>query len=156
MQNPLLRIILCGQSTGVGKAVIDGLKPEIEVSRFFTSIEEAKRDIPLILSGQISKIGKLDEDVEKLGTQKFDTIPQGIMLGGAYSVSDQQTINDSFKGISNLKQVPFFFSDDKIEMPPLGPKYGAAILKRAREALIDYSKLSEDEQKDKAGKVIWY
>ncbi|WWC73293.1 uncharacterized protein I206_107260 [Kwoniella pini CBS 10737] len=130
MSNPLLRIILCGKTTTVGKEVIAGLKPEYEVIRFIISIEEARKEIPLLFSGQTENLSK----EEGKGSHDYSKIPDGVMLGQGYDKTNAENLEIICKQ-QNLKKIPFFLGDRTKPSPPYGPQYGPHIMKRAREAL---------------------
>ncbi|KAK6904524.1 hypothetical protein I203_105338 [Kwoniella mangroviensis CBS 8507] len=122
MSNPLLRVILCGKTTSVGKAVTAGLKPEIEVVRFITSLE---------------RLPKPSEEI--IGTQNFNVKPDAVMLGGGYDASDAQILDGENK-------IPIFLADRTKPAPPLATgEYGTAILKRAKYALLDWEKDTKRE-----------
>ncbi|WVW79102.1 hypothetical protein I302_101067 [Kwoniella bestiolae CBS 10118] len=144
MPNPLLRIILCGKTAAVGKGVIAGLHPEIEVTRFITSLESARREIPLILSQQHSKLPT--PAGETLGTQNFNTRPDAVMLGAGFSLSDVEVLDKEDK-------IPIFLADRDKPAPSLASgKYGEAILKRAKDALLAWEKDGKKQQ----GNPIWF
>ncbi|WWC97745.1 hypothetical protein V866_004631 [Kwoniella sp. B9012] len=147
MSNPLLRIILCGKTTSVGKAVTAGLKPEIEVVRFITSLEAARKEIPLILSNQHQNLPQPKPSEEIIGTQNFKVIPDAVMLGGGYDASDAQILDGENK-------IPIFLADRTKPAPPLATgEYGKAILRRAKDSLLDWEK---DTKKGERNNPIWY
>ncbi|OCF60327.1 hypothetical protein L486_03009 [Kwoniella mangroviensis CBS 10435] len=134
MSNPLLRVILCGKTTSVGKAVTAGLKPEIE-------------EIPLILSNQYQDLPQPKPSEEIIGTQNFNVKPDAVMLGGGYDASDAQILDGENK-------IPIFLADRTKPAPPLATgEYGTAILKRAKYALLDWEK---DTKRGERENPIWY
>ncbi|WWC64226.1 uncharacterized protein I303_106835 [Kwoniella dejecticola CBS 10117] len=148
MSSPLLRIILCGKTAAVGKEVIAGLKPEYEVVRFITSFEDARRDIPLLLSGNTKDLSK----EEGTGSHDYTKIPDGVMLGQGYDKDDVADLEAVCKQ-QKVKKVPFFLGDRSKPAPPYGPLYGPHIMKRAKEAL---EKWRNDPEREKLENPVWY
>ncbi|WRT68860.1 uncharacterized protein IL334_005841 [Kwoniella shivajii] len=135
MSAPLTRIILCGKTAAIGRGVIAGLKPQVEVIRFVSSLNQANNEIPLILSGQYKNLPEVTKGEEILGTQNFNRIPDAVMLGGGYSKQDFEQIQKTCLDTPKAKAVPFFLADTTLPAPPLGPEYGKAMTNRAKDAL---------------------
>lgn len=75
--------------------------------------------------------------------------PVAVILGGAYTDADTEAMMEAAAGIH---PVPWLRPDLSMPAPPLGPKYGKALVKRIKVLFKELEmdgKLAEE-------KVFWY
>lgn len=120
----VIPIILCGKTEQIGQAVIEGLKPDIEVVHFILTPEAGIVEIPQVLDGTIP--------TRTIGTGNLSTPVKAIVLGGAY---DADAVSKMREAVGQGPQVPWLSQDPDVPTPPLGPEYGKAMVVRVKEAL---------------------
>lgn len=100
--------------------------------------------IPAILKGDKS----VPADSE-LGSKDYSEAPVAVILGGGYTDADIELM---FNASAGLRPIPWLRPDLTKPAPPLGPKYGKAMVKRVKERLVELEKGGKmnDEQ------VVWY
>ncbi|KAH6620021.1 hypothetical protein C7974DRAFT_415261 [Boeremia exigua] len=138
-------VIMCGKTEAIGAAVIEDLKPELEVVQFVQSIEIGKQQIPALLRGESpGPSGSI------LGTKNFEKSPVAVLLGAAF---DDQGVKELREAAAGTKEVPWLRPDTSKPAPPLGPEYGKAMAARIKETI----KTLESEGKlEGNGTVVWF
>ncbi|KAG4418694.1 hypothetical protein IFR04_008139 [Cadophora malorum] len=148
MANPL-RIVLCGKTPQIATAVKAGLQPECEVIHVILSTSAGVSDLPKLLAGQTPPT----QDSDNIGTQNYSQAPQAVVLGGGYDDEAVKTIRKACESVSTgEKGVPWLRPDSSIPVPPLGPKYGAAMVSRVKTALREL----EEEGRAKGDGVYFF
>ncbi|KAI5359052.1 hypothetical protein Slin15195_G066830 [Septoria linicola] len=94
-------IIACGFGELVGGRTAPRLLPELEVIRFITSVQRAKIEIPLLLSGS-----QPDPGVDNVGTQNFSSPPKAVIFGRGFNSENVDDIRQACGGhASNVSWV---------------------------------------------------
>ncbi|KAH7126052.1 hypothetical protein EDB81DRAFT_765136 [Dactylonectria macrodidyma] len=139
-------IILCGKTEQIGKGVIAGLSPEIEVVHFVLTPEAGVKEIPQLLKGVMPEVKSSD-----IGSGNLGGGIKTVVLGAAY---EDEGINAMREAASQVANIPWIKQDTSLPTPPLGPEYGKAMVVRVKESLskLDASgKLGIGE-----GGTFWY
>lgn len=105
----------------------------LPVTRFIMTVEAAEHEIPLILKDDPEQIPPHTND---LGTNDFSSPIQAVVFGGGYSQDDCAHIREVCAQRGVTRKLPFLVADTSKPAPPLGPEYGKAILKRAKDAIL--------------------
>jgi hypothetical protein len=98
----------------------------ISVIHVIFTAEAGVSEIPTILRGD-----KLASS-ENLGTQNYSSKPRAVVTGAGYDHEAVEKMRMACKGTSNL---PWLRPDTTIPTPPLGPKYGEAMVERVKVCL---------------------
>ncbi len=85
-------------------------------------------EIPPILSGSPPSPNTNDN----IGSQNYAKTPQAIVTGAGYDEEAVEKMREACNGSSN---VPWLRPDTSIPTPPLGPKYGEAMVRRVKSCL---------------------
>ncbi|KAH9219682.1 hypothetical protein DL95DRAFT_330978 [Leptodontidium sp. 2 PMI_412] len=148
MANPL-RIVLCGKTAQIATTVKAGLQPECEVIHVILSTSAGVSDLPKLLAGKTPSI----QDAGNIGTQNYSQAPQAVVLGGGFDDEAVKTIRAACESVSNgEKGIPWLRPDSSVPVPPLGPKYGAAMVSRVKNALREL----EEEGRVKGDGVYFF
>ncbi|CZT51607.1 uncharacterized protein RSE6_12771 [Rhynchosporium secalis] len=126
------RVVLCGKTAQIATAVKAGLQPEFEVIHVILSTSAGVSDLPKILVGKTPSTA----DPGNIGTQNYAQAPQAIILGGGYDDEAVKTIRAACERANKGDRgIPWLRPDLSVPVPPLGPKYGAAMVSRVKTAL---------------------
>ncbi|PKS08167.1 hypothetical protein jhhlp_005443 [Lomentospora prolificans] len=122
-------IICCGKREEVGRIVIEGLKPEIEVVHFVLAEDSAAIIIPPILAGQGPPA---HPELSSIGTGNFSQVPKAVLLGGAFDDETIAKLRDAVNQTAGTRKVPWLSRDHKKnELTVFDPQYiaDAAVVK---------------------------
>lgn len=116
---------------------------------FVSSPEAGVAELPLILQGITPK-----STASKIGSGNITGLAKAVILGGAYSESDYQTMKTVVDRAA-LDHTPVWLRKDEAKIsPPPGPEYGKHIAARVMELL---KQLEEDGKLNgKDGQLYWY
>jgi hypothetical protein len=102
--------------------------------------------IPSLLSGNPPASPSEDQ----IGTQNYTRRPVAIVTGAGYDDAMIETMQEECKK-GGVEDVPFLRPDLNVPTPPLGPKYGAAMVARVKACI---SELAEEGRLGGGG--VWY
>ncbi|KAH7136811.1 hypothetical protein B0J13DRAFT_560082 [Dactylonectria estremocensis] len=120
-------IVLCGKTEQIGKGVIAGLSPEVEVVHFVLTPEAGVKEIPQLLKGVMPEVKSSD-----IGSGNLNGAIKAVVLGAAY---EEDLINVMREAASQVANIPWIRQDTSLPTPPLGPEYGKAMVVRVKESL---------------------
>lgn len=106
--------------------------------------ESGKEQIPAIFRGETPPSAD-----SELGSKDYWQKPVAVILVGGYDDAGTETMMKASKGIH---PVPWLRPDLSLAVPPLGPEYVKALVKRIKEKLAT----TEKEGRMNEEKVIWY
>ncbi|CZR63191.1 uncharacterized protein PAC_13087 [Phialocephala subalpina] len=136
-------IVLCGKTPQIATAVKKSLMPDYEVVHVILTPSAGISEIPSLLSGTPPS------SPENIGSQNYAKVPQAIVTGAGYDEAAVERMRKACNGSSN---VPWLRPDTSIPTPPLGPKYGEAMVKRVKSCLREL----EEEGRMEGDGVYFY
>ncbi|KUJ06907.1 uncharacterized protein LY89DRAFT_661557 [Mollisia scopiformis] len=138
-------IILCGKSPQIATGVKNSLMPEYDVIHIILTPSAGITEIPSILSGS-----DLDSN-DNIGSQNYSKPAQAVVTGAGY---DEEAVEKMRKACSAKggSRVPWLRPDTSIPTPPLGPKYGEAMVRRVKGCLREL----EEEGRMEGDGVYFY
>ena len=105
------------------------------------SAEEGAAEIPILLSGG----GKSLLGSENVGSRNYDRKPVAVVTGGRITMDARfKIMRDACEGKGS---VSWLRPDMGVEMPALGPRYGAIMVERVKKGireLVESGKLGEE------------
>ncbi|KAK1958528.1 hypothetical protein LY78DRAFT_707559 [Colletotrichum sublineola] len=152
----VIPVALCGKAEQVGCIVIAGLRPEYEVIHFVTSPTSGAAILPALLA---SRPPPSHPDASTIGSGNYAAAPRAVILGRAFddaatAVLQEAVADARVQASADVRTVPWLRQDSSKPMPPIGPKYGEAIVARVRVAL---ARLEEEGKLDGSyGGDEWY
>ncbi|OBT72656.1 hypothetical protein VF21_08575 [Pseudogymnoascus sp. 05NY08] len=126
-----IRVVVCGQSAQIAKAVKAGLLPECETIHVVFSAAAGAKDIPTILSGQAPPA----TDETNVGTGNYTRKADAIIVGGAYGDEQFNEMRNSCAELPGNGGVAWLRLNMSTPTPPLGPEYGKAVVERCKACL---------------------
>lgn len=74
------------------------------------------------------------DEKDNIGSRNYSNAPQAVVMGGGYDEDATEKMRKACK-VNGGSNVPWLRLDTGIPMPPLGPKYGAALVRRVKSCL---------------------
>ncbi|KAJ5548241.1 hypothetical protein N7513_005475 [Penicillium frequentans] len=145
-----LPVILCGQSTKIGKPVAEAMLPEIEVIHFIQSNDAALAEIPHLLAGRDPQ-SPHDNGV---GSGNYSQPARAVICGHGYSVSDVENFRAACEGV-NQEPVVWVLSDPAKQRAPDASLPGEGYAKVAAQLAKDIIMKWKEDGADK-DEVIFF
>lgn len=155
-------VVLCGKTAQIASTVVSGLQPDVEGTFLSPSTCNPQTDhsvihviftpdsfistIPPLLSGSPPQ-----PISEQIGTQNYARRPVAIVTGGGFDDAMVESMREACKN-AKVDDIPFLRPDLAVPTPPLGPKYGAAMVQRVKACLAEL----EEEGRLVGGGIFYY
>ncbi|KAM7196949.1 hypothetical protein V8F33_005831 [Rhypophila sp. PSN 637] len=131
MATKIIRVLAAGKMEAMGRRVIEGLKPEVEVVHFMLSTHIAD-ELPLILENKIPPNPSSNVAAEILGgpVSLSEKPAQALILGGAYTdeiIAELRALVEEKQAAAaqegrTIRQIPWIRIDSaKSKFPPSEP-----------------------------------
>ncbi|KAJ5993739.1 hypothetical protein N7451_009463 [Penicillium sp. IBT 35674x] len=138
-----LPVILCGQSTRIGKPVAEAMLPEIEVIHFVQTNDAALAEIPHLLAGRVPQTPH-DNGV---GSGNYSQPARAVIFGHGYSVSDVETVRAACEDV-NQESVVWLVDPAKQRAPdasPPGDGYAKVAAQVTKDIIMKWKKDGADK-----------
>ncbi|KAM7208354.1 hypothetical protein V8F20_001332 [Naviculisporaceae sp. PSN 640] len=144
MASKVIRVLAAGKHEGMGRRVIEGLRPEVEVVHFMlsTSIES---ELPYLLQNKLppNPASNIASDILGRPISLSETPPQALILGGAYNDDAVASLRALVQDSSKYRQIPWVRVDaSKSKFSPAEEpeKYSQDVISRFKEGLVKLEK----------------
>ncbi|KAI1206270.1 uncharacterized protein F4807DRAFT_234489 [Annulohypoxylon truncatum] len=145
-------VVLCGKAEVVGRQVVEGLKPDIDVILFCQGSKPTAAEVPYILQGRAPPTQS-----SYIGSGTYATLPKAVIMGMAWNADDVALVKAAIESVGlPAGSAPVILRNDtSVPTPqPPDPEYGVQLMRRIRLAvgkLVRGEKLHGPEEG-----VVWY
>ncbi|KAI1093917.1 hypothetical protein F5B19DRAFT_94680 [Rostrohypoxylon terebratum] len=145
-------VILCGKAEIVGKQVIEGLKPDIEVILFCQGSDPTAAEVPYILRGVAPPTQS-----SHIGSGRYSRRPKTVIMGAAWDENAVAQVKAAIQSAGLPPgTAPIILRNDTSVVTPKPParEYGEQLIRRIR---LVMGKLERGEKVDGPEEgVVWY
>ncbi|KAI0896051.1 hypothetical protein F4806DRAFT_50062 [Annulohypoxylon nitens] len=145
-------IVLCGKAEVVGKQVLEGLKPDIEVILFCQGSDPTAAEVPYILRGVAPPTQS-----SYIGSGVYTRPPKAVIMGAAWDANAVAQVKAAIQSAGlPAGTAPIILRNDTSVVTPKPParEYGEQLIRRIRLVL---GKLERGEKLDGPEEgVVWY
>ncbi|OTB07884.1 hypothetical protein M426DRAFT_19816 [Hypoxylon sp. CI-4A] len=143
-------VVICGKAEVVGKPVVEGLKPEYEVTLFCTGSKSTAAELPYILQGIAPPTQS-----SYIGTGLYSRPPVAVIMGIAWDEADVADVKAAIQQTANGARPVILRNDKRVSAPqPPSPEYAAQLTRRVR-GVLDRFVRGEELDGPEDG-VLWY
>ncbi|KAI1458924.1 hypothetical protein F4805DRAFT_456315 [Annulohypoxylon moriforme] len=152
IQSTPIPVVLCGKAEVVGRQVVEGLKPEIEVILFCQGSQPTAAEVPYILRGLAPP-----SQSSYIGSGAYSTLPKAVIMGAAWDADDVALVKAAIQSVSLPSgAAPIILRNDtSVPTPqPPAPEYGQQLMRRIRSTMGKMARGEKVEGPEEG--VVWY
>ena len=102
----------------------------LAVVHFILGPQAALDELPLVLQGR-----PVPSASSSIGSGDIASVGRVVILGGAFDEATIESLRSLCAQTTGARRVPWLRQDTTKPTPPLGPKYGKAMIQRTKETL---------------------